>query len=82
MIYIAIAILIPVVLAVLFPKQTERVFVGMMMFKRYVIGGIGLIFAALFIMTGSAELMLIGGLILAYGVWFLWFETDAGGAFQ
>lgn len=76
MFIIALAILIPFGLAVLFPKQVEGVFTGMKIFRKYVIGAVSVVFALLFLWTGDLFLGILGGLIIAYVVWKAVFDTD------
>lgn len=73
---IAIAIMLPVVVAVFFPDKAEWGLTWMIRFKRYVIGTVSLVFAALFLLTGNLYLALIGGLMIAYAVWFVIFKSD------
>jgi len=79
---IALAIAAPFGFAIFFPDETERVFRWLWMFKTYVLGALSVIFALLFLSTGSLELMLLGAAIIATVVWDYWFNKGGRETFN
>ncbi|APX98697.1 hypothetical protein [Natronorubrum daqingense] len=76
---LALVILAPLALAIIFPDVTEQIYRWAVMFRT--VGGaiILVVTIGLFLSTGNITLIALGGVLAAYGVWKVVYDTNATG---
>lgn len=79
-ILLALVVLTPLALAVLFPEMTETVYRWIVTGRTVIGAALLVVTVPLFISTGNLTLIAVAGVLAAYGLWRLWFgDTDAMG---